>query len=353
MDVLAHLKELCAAPGLSAYEAPIREMVRAAWEPLTNLIRVDKFGSLWATKTGSGPAPRRKAMIAAHMDAIGMMVTKVDGAFLRITEIGGVDARVMLGQPVLVHAANAREPLPAVVGSRPPHILTAAEKDKVIPLDQLFVDPGLPADEVARLVRVGDLISFAQPPFEMQGDYLVAKSLDNRASVAAVSVALEALQDRKHEWDVIAVATAQEEENLGGAYTAAFEIQPDLAVVIDVTWASAPGLPEHKTFSLGDGPTIGLGPNIHPKLHKALADTATRFEIPYRVEVIPRHSGTDAYAIQVTRAGIPASVVGIPLRNMHTPVEVVSIKDVSRTGRLVAEFLAGLDGNFLDTVKWD
>lgn len=353
MDLLAHLKELCAAPGLSAYEAPVREIIRAAWQPLADDIRVDKFGSLWATKTGARTAARRRVMLAAHMDAIGLLVKRVDGAFLRVAEIGGIDTRVMLGQPVLVHASHAPEPLPALVGSRPPHVLSQADREKVVPLDQLVVDVGLPAEEVARLVQVGDLISFAQPPFEMQGDYLVAKSLDNRASVAAVTVCLEALQVRKHEWDVVAVATAQEEENLGGARTTAFELQPDIAVVIDVTWASAPGVPEHRSFPLGGGPTIGLGPNIHPKLHQALVETAGKSEIPHHVEILPRHSGTDAYAIQVSRSGIPASVVGIPLRNMHTPVEVVSVKDVARAGRLLAEFVASLDSQFLSTLKWD
>jgi endoglucanase len=353
IDLVSHIQQLSQAAGLSAYEAPVRDVISAAWQPLAGEMRVDRFGSLWATKAGSGKAPRRKAMLAAHMDAIGLMVTRVDGAFLRITEVGGIDARVLPGQPVLVHASHSPEPLPALVGSRPPHVLKPSDRDKVLRLEDLVVDPGIPAPELARLVQVGDLISFDQPSFKLNDDLLVGKSLDNRASVAAVTVCLEALQERRHEWDVVAVATAQEEENLGGARTSAYDLQPDIAIVLDVTWANAPGIPDHRSFAMGEGPTIGLGPNIHPKLQTALVEAARRAEIPHHVEIIPRHSGTDAYTIQVSRSGVPTGLIGIALRNMHTPVEIVSVKDVARAGRLLAEFLAGLDGTFLDSLKWD
>jgi endoglucanase len=349
MDVLAHLKSLVAAPGLSGHEAPIRDLIAEAWKPLTHETGGDNLGSLWATKHGSGKSPRKKIMLSAHMDAIGLMVTRVHQGFLWVTEIGGVDARVMPGQPVLVHG---RETLPGLVTSTPPHLLSAADREKAVKLEDLMIDVGLPADQVARLVRVGDLVSFGQPAFEMN-DWLVAKSLDNRASVAAVTVCLDALQSRQHIWDVIAVATAQEEETLGGAFTSAFGLVPDLAIAIDVTFASGLGLPEHKTFSLGDGPTLGWGPNLHPKLHKAILDAAVKNEIPCRVEVMSGHSGTDAYAIQVSRNGIPTAVIGLPLKHMHTPVEVVSLRDVVRAGRLMAEFIVRLDDEFLTTLALD
>jgi len=349
MDALAHLKTLVAAPGLSGHETPIHDLIAETWKPLTDEIGGDNLGSLWATKHGSAKSPRKKIMLSAHMDAIGLMVTRVHQGFLWVTEIGGVDARVMPGQPVLVHG---KETLPGLITSTPPHMLSAAEREKAVKLEDLMIDVGLPADRVARLVRVGDLVSFGQSAFEMN-DWLVAKSLDNRASVAAVTVCLDALQGRQHTWDVIAVATAQEEETLGGAFTSAFGLMPDLAIVIDVTWASGPGLPEHKTFSLGDGPTLGWGPNLHPKLHRAILDVAAKSEIPCRIEVMPGHSGTDAYAIQVSRDGIPTAVIGLPLKHMHTPVEVVSLKDITRAGRLMAEFIVRLNDDFLTTLALD
>lgn len=350
MDVVAHLKDLCAAPGLSAYEAPVREVIQAAWAPLTAEQRVDRVGSLIAVKPGSGKPPRKRVMLAAHMDAIGLMVTRVESGFIGVAEIGGLDPRVLPGQPVLVHG---RETLPGVIASTPPHLLQPEDRDKVVELENLLVDTGRPPAEMSKLVKVGDLISFAQTPFEMQGEMLVAKSLDNRASVAAVTACLEALRSRDHVWDVVAAATAQEEETFLGALGAAFGVMPDIALVVDVTFASGPGLPEHKTFPLGQGPTLGFGPNIHPKLHSALADIAAKKEIPHHIEVMPMHSGTDAFAIQVSREGIPTAVLGIPLRNMHTPVEIVSTKDVERAGRLLAEFICSLSADFLDTLKWD
>lgn len=351
MDVLAHLKTLAGAPGLSGHEAPIRSLIEEAWRPLTDEIAGDRLGSLWAIKHGRGKGPRRRIMLSAHMDAIGLMVTRVRDGFLLVTEIGGVDARVMPGQPVLVHG---RETLPGLVTSTPPHLLSAADREKAVKLDGLLVDTGLPPEQVAKLVRPGDLVSYGQQPFEMQnGDWLVSKSLDNRASVAAVSVCLEALGSRPHTWDVAAVASAQEEETLGGAAVSAFGLTPDLAIAIDVTFASGPGQPEHKTFSLGDGPTCGWGPNLHPKLHRLIMDTAARAEIPCRLEVMAGHSGTDAYAIQVSREGVPTAVVGLPLKHMHTPVEVVSIKDITRAGRLLAEVIAGLNDETLEALALD
>ncbi|HKZ71141.1 MAG TPA: hypothetical protein VI547_13535 [Anaerolineales bacterium] len=351
MDVLAHLKTLVTAPGLSGHELPVRDIIRQAWTPLASEMGGDSLGSLWATKHGAAKAPRKKIMLSAHMDAIGLMVTRVREGFLWVTEIGGVDPRVMPGQPVLVHG---RETLPGLVTSTPPHLLSAADRDNAVKLEDLMIDVGLPADRVAGLVRVGDLVSFGQQPFEMQnGDWLVAKSLDNRASVAAVTVCLDALQGRPHRWDVVAVATAQEEETFGGAYSSAFGLKPDLAIAIDVTFASGPGIPEHKGFSVGDGPTCGWGPNLHPKLYKMIMEAASKNEIPCRLDIMPMHSGTDAYAIQVSREGVPTGLISIPLKHMHTPVEVVSARDVTRAGRLLAELIVGLDDETLSKLTLD
>jgi endoglucanase len=273
----------------------------------------------------------------------------VDG-FLHVTGIGGVDPRVLPGQAVTVHG---REDLPGLIVQPPPRLLPAKHQEGPVPLEYLLVDTGLLPERVGRLVRTGDLISFAQTPLETGGETLAGHSLDNRASVAALTHCLDLLQHRPHPWDVWAVATVQEEVGLGGAATSAFQIRPGLAVAVDVTFAASPGSPKHKTFPLGEGPTLGWGPNIHPGLHKAFTTLAERLEIPCTTEVMPRHSGTDAFALQVAAEGIPSMVVSIPLRYMHTPVEMVAFKDITRTGRLLAEFAAQLDEKFMDNLKWD
>ena len=187
----------------------------------------------------------------------------------------------------------------------------------------------------------------------MLGDTIAGHSLDNRASVAALTLCLADLQKRNHAWDVWAVATAQEEETLGGASTSAFQLRPDIAVAVDVTWGKSTGAPDHQTFALGKGPTLGLGPNIHPGLHSSFKKLADDLEIPYAVEVMPRHSGTDAFAMQVVAEGIPTMVVTIPLRYMHTPVEVVALKDIRRTAHLLSAFIADLDSETMQKLTLD
>ncbi len=140
---------------------------------------------------------------------------------------------------------------------------------------------------------------------------------------------------------------------MAGASTSGFELRPSLAVAVDVTFAASPGVPEHLTFPLGKGPTNGWGPNLHPSVYKALEQAASRVEIPLSAEVMPGHSGTDAWALQITAEGIPTGLVSIPLRYMHTPVEVVSLNDIRRAGRLLAEFAAALPGDFIDQLSWD
>jgi endoglucanase len=164
---------------------------------------------------------------------------------------------------------------------------------------------------------------------------------------------LQELAGRELTWDVWVVATSQEEETLGGALTSAFELRPSLAVAIDVTFGSSPGSPAHQTFPVGKGVTLGWGPNIHPALHQAFKDLADRLEIPYKLDVMPRMSGTDAMGLQIAAEGIPTMVISIPLRYMHTPVEMVSMKDIQRAGRLLAEFAVQLDGTFLDKLVWE
>lgn len=349
-DLLPFLKEMISTSGLSGYESPVRDLIESAWRPLVDEISTSRMGSLHGLKIGRGEEPRPSLMLAAHMDAIGLIVTGVGGEFLRVTEIGGLDPRVLPGQAVTIHG---REKLSGVIVQPPGHLLPPDNRSGPATLQNLLVDTGLSAAETGRLVRVGDLISFAQPPIEMAGEVLAGHSLDNRASVAAITHCLHELKDRPILWDLWATATTQEEETFGGAYTSAYQIRPTLAVAIDVTFGSSPGTPSQESFPLGKGPTLGWGPNMHPGLHKAFVELADRLEIPYSVDILPRHSGTDAYALQVVAEGIPTMVVSIPLRYMHTAVEMIAMKDITRAGRLLAEFAASLDEKFMEKLSWD
>jgi endoglucanase len=188
---------------------------------------------------------------------------------------------------------------------------------------------------------------------ELKGGLVAGKSLDDRVAVVASAVCLEELTRLRHSWDVYAVATVQEEIGVKGAITSTYGLQPDVGIAIDVTWANQPGVPDERTFALDKGPTIGYGPNFHPKVTEALIETAKAIEMNYHLEPLPRPGGTDAYAIQVSREGVPTGQLGLVLRNMHTPVETASVKDVERTGRLLAAFISRLDENFIDSLAWD
>ena len=349
-DLKETLKKLISLPGLSGYEAPAREVIEAAWLPVVDEVSVSPLGSLHALRRGSGSEPRPSILLAAHMDAIGLMVTGIQDGLLRFTEVGGVDPRILPGLRVTVHG---RKNLPAVVVQPADYLLEPSQRGKSVAMDYLFIDTGLEEIEVDELVRVGDLISFAQEPLELSGKTIVGHSLDNRISVAAITYCLQELQHMKHNWDVWAVATVQEEETLGGGFTSPFELNPTIAVAIDVTFGKGPGANDWRTVSLSKGPTLGWGPNSHPYVHKKFLDVAEELEIPFQKEYIPRHSGTDAYAMQVVAGGYPTMVIGIPLRYMHTPVEMIAMKDMERAGRLLAETIVRLEVDFMDKITWD
>ena len=358
MKIIPLLKQLSEADGISGHEGPVRELLRQTWQPFVDEMREGRLGSLIALKRGSGPdgstelakVPRPKLMLAAHMDEIGLMVTGIEKGFLRVTRIGGMDRRVLLGLEVTVHG---QRDLPGIVVARPPHVLPESERKRTVPWDKLFVDVGLLEEEVERLVSVGDSISVQREMVELKNRRVAGKAMDDRACVAAVTLALEQLSGMQHAWDIFAVATVQEETGLKGAITTTYGVAPDMAVALDTTFGKHPGVSDEDGFPLGEGPTIGIGPNFHPKLAARLEEVSRTHEIPYHIEPIPGNSGTDAWAIQVSREGVPTALLAIPIRYMHQPVETLAVQDVERSGRLLAAFIAGLELDFLEKLAWN
>ncbi len=343
------IQTLTNAVGLSGYEAPIHELVKSLFKPLADEVHVSKVGSVLAWKRGSvqpkDGRPNRRLMLSAHLDEIGLIVSGVEKGFLRVSRVGGTDARHMLGQRVLVHPQGAGNPsdlspVPGVIGSRPPHVLPPSQREKVVGFVDLYVDVGLPARTVERRFQVGDLVSFDVRTSKLKGDRMSGKAMDNRVSVVTELVCLDELQRLKHDWDVVAVATVGEETTFLGARTSAYALRPDAAVAIDVTFASQHDYSTH--IELGKGPVIAVGPNYHPKLTQRLIDTCKKLEMDHQIEP-GIGGGTDAWPIQVSQEGVPVVEIGVPLRYMHSTVETVHVKDVERIGRLMAHFAAGLD----------
>jgi putative aminopeptidase FrvX len=339
------LRRLSEASGVSGYEGPVRELVREEYAQFTHDVRVDVLGNLIALRRGERKpdSPQRSIMLAGHMDEIGLLVTQVEKGFVRFATVGGFDLRVLLGQEIVVHG---KTDLPGIIGTRPPHVLSEEEREKTVPLDKLLIDVGLPPEEVQRSVQVGDVITLRREFTELANNLVCGKAFDDRAAVACIAGCLQHLSGMKHSWDVYAVATVQEEVGLKGALTSTFGIAPDIGIAIDVGHGNMLGVPEVDTLSVGGGPAIGLGPNIHPLMYSRLVETAKANEIVYQSDPIPGRSGTDAWAMQVTREGIPTALISIPLRYMHTTVETLSLKDLERSGRLLALFVAGLDEAF-------
>jgi endoglucanase len=347
------LKNLTSLPGPSGYEAPIAEAVKKIWSGLVDETSVSRLGNLYALKRANTAisGKKRSVLFAAHMDAVGMIVTELVEEFIRFEEIGGLDPRILPGQFVDIHGRNG-----AVKGLivMPGRSLTKEDHGKdPIPMQELLIDTGLEAEELKKYVRPGDVISFANEPVCMQDDTFSGHTLDDRASIAALTICLQELQTVLHKWDVYAVGTVMEEESMAGGKTAPYDLHPDIAVAVDVTHASSPVVKGWYTYELGGGPVLTYGMNVQPMLHDIFKEVCEAERIPYAVGYSPQMSGTDAIEMQIASSGIPAMVVSIPLRYMHTANELVSLKDIQNVGKLLAAFVRKLDENTMDRLVWE
>ncbi|MDI3257085.1 MAG: M20/M25/M40 family metallo-hydrolase [Kyrpidia sp.] len=336
--------ELLTLEGPSGHEDAVAARL-AAWFRAEGLeVERDALGNLFGRLPGEASSP--VVLVTAHMDEIGLIISDIEsGGFLRVAAIGGVDPRTLPSAEVTVHGRTA---LAGVVGSKPPHLSTPGERKQAATLDHLFVDIGLPEADVRRLVRPGDAITIRRKPLRLLGEVVAGKSVDNRASVAALFECIRDLAARRPDAGVVFAATVQEEVGVRGAGTAAYRIRPDLAIAVDVCHARSPGVSDERTLRMEGGPAVQFGPNIHPALFRSLTETARAAGVPHQVLVGQGATGTDARILQITREGVPTAALGIPIRYMHTSVETVNYDDIRRTGRLLADWLLGLDRAFVE-----
>lgn len=306
---------------------------------------VDLHGNAFAALNEAG-APR--VMLAGHMDEIGLMVSHVtDGGYLYVRPIGGWDAQVLPGQRVWVRSKKGR--VLGVVGRKPIHLLDEDARRTVVKVEDLWIDIGAKSKaEALRRVEVGDPIVLAQGPEYLGEGLLLARGVDDRIGAFVALEALRLLKKLRPKAAVFAVATVQEEIGLRGARTSAYGLDPTVGIAIDVCHTTdTPGTEGEKKklgeISLGKGPVLARGPNINPRLFDLLVDTAKKGKIPYQVEAAPGGTGTDANAMQLNRAGMATALVSIPNRYMHSPCEVVSLKDVENAAKLIAHAVARLD----------
>ncbi len=342
MDDLAALLRLFAdAHGLSGYEDDVAALLKREMEPLVDEVRIDAMGNVIGVRAGTGPA----VMVAAHMDEIGLMVRHVDeDGYLRVVSVGGWFDQTILSQRVIIHGRDGKK-LAGVVGSRPPHLMDADERKKMVKLKDMFVDCGATsaADAAEMGVEVGSPITIDRELRPLGNDFVTGKALDNRAGVVMMLSALQRLQGREVKATIQAVGTVQEEVGLKGARTSAYGLSPDVALATDVTIpGDHPGVSKNEASVVaGKGPSItildaaGRGVIAPRPVVRWLRETAEAEQIPYQLNV-GDGGNTDATAISISKAGIPCSVISIPARYIHSPVEVLSLRDLEHGAALIA-----------------
>ncbi|HET8979461.1 MAG TPA: M20/M25/M40 family metallo-hydrolase [Solirubrobacteraceae bacterium] len=339
------LHSLLVAAGPSGHETAPATAWREGVAAFADEVRGDHVGSSMARVKGTAGGPT--LAVIGHIDEIGVHVTHIeDEGYLRFGDVGGWDPLVLVGQRVSLTTRGGA--IPGVIGRKPIHLIKPDEREKAPKIKDLHIDIGAKdADEAREMVRIGDVGVIDAAPLELPNGRVVSRSLDNRVGcyVAAEAARLVAA-DGGAPGDVIALAVAQEETTFAGARTSAFALAPDLAIVVDVTFSTdQPGveLGPMTKHPLGSGPVIARGTTLHPLISDLLADIAQESEFPHTLESLGRATGTDADAVHASRAGIPTGVVSVPLRYMHSPVELVSLADIQVAAELIAAFAKRLE----------
>lgn len=338
------LKRLVEAPSPSGFEGPARKVINEFLAPLATEIRCDVMGNLIARLEGKG-GPR--VMLAGHCDEIGFMVQYItDDGFIYFGAIGGVDPHLSPGQRVDIHTRSGV--LRGVIGKKAIHLIEAKDRENVIKLKEQYIDLGCGSrEEVEQLLRIGDPITFAVGLERLQNGRITSRALDDKMGAFVVSRVFEEVRKAGGAAaELVSVSTVQEEVGLRGGTTSGYGVKPDLAIVVEVTHATDTPDVDPKGIGrveVGKGPVISRGANINPVLFDLLIETAEQENIPLQLLGAPRATGTDANTLQLSRGGVATALVGIPLRYMHTPVELLAESDLQDAIRLLTALVLRLE----------
>ena len=352
-ESFAFLKTLAEVPSPSGYEQPAQKVFREYIQKHVDQVQTDVLGNTFGLIKGRGTG-KPTVMLAGHCDEIGFMVKYIDeNGFLYFAPIGGIDDQLLPGKRVWIHSQNG--PLMGVIGRKPIHLIDPKDREKVVQIYNQFIDVGAKnKKEASRLVKVGDAVTFAGDLERLVGDRVVSRGFDDKVGSFVVAEVLRMVGEKRERprCTVYGVSTVQEELGLRGATTSAYQIQPDVGLAVEVGHASDYPEVEKKRvgeYKLGAGPIIARGANINPVVFDLLLKTARQSKTPVQILGAPRATGTDANVIQLSRKGVATGLVSVPLRYMHTPTEVLSLKDLEATCRLLVAFIYALkDGmNFI------
>ncbi len=346
MDPQAHefLKALLNAPSPAGYEQPAQAIVREYAAGFADTIRTDLHGNVILGKNVDAPV---RVLLAGHCDQIGLVITHIDDqGFLYTKPIGGWDPQQLIGQRMTVWTQSG--PVAAVIARKAIHLLKADERKKVVKLEDLWLDIGATdKEDAATLVRIGDPVTLELGYQEMRNGLANAPGMDNTTGAWVVVEALRRAAQHSLNVGVFAVSTVQEEIGLRGAQTSAFGIEPTVGIAVDVTHATdCPTIDKRQNgdIRLGGGPVIDRGPNVNPRLFDQLINTAETADITVQIAAHGRGTGTDANALQLSRAGVATAIVSIPNRYMHSAVETIALADIDQAANLLAAYLTGLSG---------
>lgn len=336
------LRQVTALPGVTGMERAAADYIADAFRPWADEVEINPLNCVLARQKGPGP----KVLICAHLDEIGMMVSKIeeDGS-LRLERVGGVDPRVLPGMRVRVFAKGGM--LLGVVGATPPHLLREADRKANYTFETLFVDLGMAPASVRQKVRVGDMVCFESRYVALKNGRVATKTADDRACVAIMLRAAELLSQMKHQADLYFVATCQEEIGSFGALISGFALSPDYGVAFDVCHADTPGAPKLSTYKI-DSLVATKGPFIHPFLEKKLEEAAKENGVALQISIEPRDTCTDADELSTSRAGVPTVLLSLPLKYMHTNVETFDMHALTEGARMLAHYLASVEQSWED-----
>ena len=338
MDYESVLRHLCGLSGPSGFEGAVTQAAKELLEPLVDEVSVNRLGSvLGVIRCGRENAP--KLLLDAHLDEIGFIVTGHEEGFLRFVSLGGVDPRMLPNREVQI---MTQPPITGLVCCLPPHIQTSSDMDVSVPISKCYLDVGLSQEEAEARIPIGTPITFRGECFPLGEELMCSKAMDDRACFAILLDAVERLKGKELKVDLYILGSTREEVGGAGAVTAAYGVAPELCVAVDVTHGRTPDAKKEETFPLGKGPTIGVGPNCTRWMSDRMTALAKEMELPVQHEIMAGHSGTNAWPLQISREGIATAVLSLPLRYMHTPVEVCSRKDLEGTAKLLAAFVERL-----------
>ena len=338
MELFDTLKRLADLPGPSGHIEAVAEEACRLLAPMVDEIHRDKLNNIYGVRR-CGKAGANKVLLDAHLDEIGFIVTGHEGGFLRFSTIGGVDPRMLPSRELLL---MGEEPGFGIVATKPPHVMTDEEYEQVSAIEDLRIDVGLSQEEACKRYPIGTTAVYRESLRRLQGSRVTGKALDDRACFTVLLRTLDILKDETLDVDLYILGSNQEETGGDGALVAAYHIAPDCAVAVDVTFATQADVPQTKAFALGSGAVIGVGPNMARWMTERFKTCAKNLDMPVNLEIMSGNSGTNGWDIQTAREGIATQVISVPLRYMHTPMEVMDLEDFERTAQLLAEFLRGL-----------